>query len=178
MMKPVIVFFVMFFVVLFHPGTSVAAVVDSSSYGFTVRYEQTLPLTADTLFVIFHRDVDKWWDPDHTWSGNAANLSIEPFANGCFCEKLSNGGSVRHMNVIFSDPGKVLRMEGGLGPLQQFAVNGVMTLEIKPDSTQTRVSLTYSLGGYIPGGAAKFAPLVDQVLGVQFKRFVGFNVEK
>jgi hypothetical protein len=82
------------------------------------------------------------------------------------------------MNVIYSDPGKTLRMEGALGPLQQYAVNGVMTLELKPDGTKTRVTLTYSMGGYIPGGAAKFAQLVDKVLGIQFNRFIRYISDK
>jgi hypothetical protein len=89
MVKLNTVFFILVFVTLLHPGTSRSEVVDSTSFGFTVRHEQILPLAAETLFVIFYRDIGKWWDPDHTWSGNTANLSIEPFANGCFCEKLS-----------------------------------------------------------------------------------------
>ena len=38
----------------------------------------------------------RWWDPAHTWSGEARNLRIEPRPGGCFCEDLPDGG-VRHM---------------------------------------------------------------------------------
>ena len=62
-------------------------------------------------------DVGLWWDSSHTFSGNAENLSIDDKAGGCFCENLENGGSVRHLEVVFVDPGKTLRMIGGLGPL-------------------------------------------------------------
>ncbi len=29
---------------------------------------------------------------------------------GCFCERLPNQGGVRHMEVVYLDPGKVLAM--------------------------------------------------------------------
>jgi hypothetical protein len=78
------------------------------------------------------------------------------------------------MDVIFIDPGKMLRMEGSLGPLQQFAVQGIMTMELTRKGDSTHVSLKYTVGGYIPGGAAKFAAAVDQVIGNQFTRFIRF----
>ena len=47
-----------------------------------------------------------WWDPSHTWSGSAKNLTFEPKAGGCFCEKLADGGSVQHGRVIYRPAGK------------------------------------------------------------------------
>jgi len=35
---------------------------------------------------------------------------------------------------------------------------------------KTELSLTYALGGYLPGGADKLAPVVDGVLGQQVGR--------
>ena len=75
----------------------------------------------------------RWWDPAHTWSGSARNLKLEPKAGGCFCEKLADGGSVQHGRVIFAQPGKLLRLEGALGPLQDMAVTGVLSFNLAPD---------------------------------------------
>ena len=41
----------------------------------------------------------------------------------------------------------------------------------------TEVTMTYSAGGYRPGGLESMAPLVDSVLGVQLGRLKSF-VEK
>ncbi len=152
-------------------ATASAAVVDSTSSGFTIRHEQRISGDKEILFNQFYQDIGEWWDPSHTWSGKASNLSIQPWPGGCFCEELDNGGQIRHLAVIYVDPGKVFRMEGGLGPLQQFAVNGVLTLELTSEGESVKATLTYSVGGYIPGGVAKFAAAVDRVLGEQFRRF-------
>jgi hypothetical protein len=66
-------------------------------------------------------------------------------------------------------------MSGGLGPLQQFPVNGILTLNIKesPDGSSI-VNLSYTVGGFIPGGLAKLAGAVDQVMGIQFERFMKY----
>lgn len=63
-----------------------------------------------------------WWDPKHTWSGSSRNLTLDPRAGGCFCEKLADGGSIQHGRVIFAQPGKLLRLDAPLGPLQDMAV--------------------------------------------------------
>lgn len=63
-------------------------------------------------------EVHAWWDAANSYSGDAANFYLEPRALGCFCEKLPGGGSIAHMQVVYVEPGAVLRMLGGLGPLQ------------------------------------------------------------
>ena len=45
-------------------------------------------------------DVGRWWNPEHSYSGVAANFSIDARAGGCFCERLKDG-SVAHMTVVF-----------------------------------------------------------------------------
>jgi hypothetical protein len=110
------------------------------------------------------------WDPAHTWSGSARNLKLEPRAGGCFCEKLPDGGSVQHGRVIFAQPGKQLRLEGALGPLQEMAVSGVLTFKLEPAGPGTRIKMTYRVAGTLTMESAKLAPLVDQVMGVQLGR--------
>jgi hypothetical protein len=155
-----------------------ATIVDSTQIGFTVKFEKSVLVDPKPLFNKFCKDIGKWWDPDHTWSGQAENLYIQEYIGGCFGERLTSGGYVSHLKVIYIDPGKMIRMEGGLGPLQQFAVNGIMTMEISKDGDKSKVTLTYTVGGYIPGGVSKLAAAVNQVLEMQLKRFTDFAVEK
>ena len=166
------------FISLFHKAESRAAIIDSTRVGFTIRHVDTLPSDTRVLYDIFCKEVDKWWDSGHTWSGDAANLYIQSYQGGCFGERWDNGRTVRHLNVIYTDPGKMIRMEGGLGPLQQFAVNGIMTLELKRVGAASVVSLSYTVGGYIPGGASGYAAMVDRVIGEQFKRYVEYAKKK
>lgn len=79
-------------------------------------------------------------------------------------------GSLAHARLIFVDKGKLLRMEGAFGPLQSMAVTGVMTFDLTPDGDKaTTVKMTYTVGGYAPGGLDKIAALVDGVLGQQLE---------
>lgn len=154
--------------------SAMATVTDSTSNSFTSRHEMSVKVSPGRVYHHFVNNVGQWWDSDHTYSGNARNLSIDPNAGGLFLEKLAGGGTVRHMEVVYADPGKLLRMEGGLGPLQQFPVNGVMTLTITDKQGETLITMTYTVGGYVTGGLAKLSGLVDQVMGRQFGRFIKF----
>ncbi|MEO8017897.1 MAG: SRPBCC domain-containing protein [Pseudomonadota bacterium] len=118
--------------------------------------------------------VSQWWDPKHTWSGSAKNLKLEPKAGGCFCEALAGGGSVQHGRVVFAQPGRQLRIDGALGPLQEMAVTGVLTFKMAPDGPGTRVTLTYRVAGALTMDSAKLAAGVDQVLRGQLDRLRTF----
>jgi uncharacterized protein YndB with AHSA1/START domain len=100
------------------PIWAAAEVVDSASNGFTVKTTLNIKAPPDDVYRRLVQNIGDWWNPDHTYSHNSHNLSIEEKPMGCFCEKLPNGGSVRHMEVVFLVPGKMLGMTGGLGPLQ------------------------------------------------------------
>jgi hypothetical protein len=124
-----------------------------------------------------------WWNPEHSWSGSVDGFYIDPQAGGCFCERMQEKGadgtaklrgSVEHMRVIFADPGKVLRMQGSLGPLQSEAMLGTLTVAMEPlkDGAGTRLSFSYVVGGYMRYKVADIAPAVDAVLGEQFQRMI------
>lgn len=120
-----------------------------------------------------------WWDGAHTYSGDAANLTIDPRASGCFCEALpalkdaaqgAQAGSVEHMRVIYAEPGRFLRMSGGLGPLQSEAVVGTLTMTLKAQDGTTRILWEYVVGGQMRYKAGQIASAVDQVLAQQIGR--------
>lgn len=150
---------------------ALSEVVSSGTGGFVVRHVVSVkasPAAAYQRFV----DIGSWWDPAHTYSRDGKNLSIKAEAGGCWCETLKDGGSVEHMRVVLAIPGKLLRFEGGLGPLQGMGASGAMTLQFEPADGQTRMTLSYTVVGYATGkDMLEIAPAVDGVLSAQLERF-------
>lgn len=155
-----------------------AEVVDATDAGFTLRNTATIAAAPADVYTKLVNDIGRWWDPEHTYSKNAGNLSLDARAGGLFLEKLENGGSVAHMTVVFAAPGKTLRMAGGMGPLQAFGLSGSMTWQLAPEGAGTRVELTYVVGGYNPGGLQAMAPVVDKVLAEQLLRLKAYAEKK
>lgn len=151
-------------------GAAHAETVDVSASGFLVTIRKEVKATPQQVFDAFGQ-VDKWWNGEHTYSGNAAHLSIGMSAGDCFCERW-NGGSVLHARVIYVRQGSTLRMQGSLGPLQDLAVNGVLTWATGTADGKTVIKFLYRVGGS-PGAALdKLAPSVDAVLDEQATRLV------
>jgi uncharacterized protein YndB with AHSA1/START domain len=162
------------------PVAEGARAVDVAPNGFFVRHDVTIDAPPSKVYDSLVRDVASWWNEQHTYSGDSRNLSIDARPGGCFCERLANGG-VEHMRVVQVRANDVLRMTGGLGPLQASGVSGSMTWKLSPAGSGTRLELTYSVGGYVPGGFAALAPAVDRVIGEQgerLKRFVETGTSK
>ena len=162
------------FLCLMLPGVVVAEVVDSAADGFSIRHSVEISADADDVYRTLTRGVGDWWHPDHTFTGDSGNLRIEARGGGCFCEKLGNGGEVAHLTVVYAEPGKLLRMSGGLGPLQPLAVSGSMAFTLTEADGITTVELTYIVGGYRPGGLEEWSRPVDGVLGAQLQRLERF----
>jgi hypothetical protein len=159
-----------------------AEVKAASDTGFNVIHIATVQATPDEIWKRLLAPKD-YWNKAHSWSGSSAGFYIDAQANGCFCElfqetdangKVKTVGSVEHMRVIFAQPGKVLRMQGALGPLQSEAVIGTLTVAMEPTKQDgaTRVSFSYVVGGYMRYKVAEIAPAVDKVLGEQFKNML------
>jgi uncharacterized protein YndB with AHSA1/START domain len=154
-----------------------ADVLEATAAGFELK--TTVPIAAPRarVYDALVNAVGRWWDPEHTYTADAKNLSIEPRTGGCFCERLPDQGGVQHAMVVLVIPGKTLRMVGGLGPLQQMGVHGSLTWDLADREGSTEATLSYSVGGYGKGGLQALAPLVDSVLGTQLRRLKSF-VEK
>jgi uncharacterized protein YndB with AHSA1/START domain len=115
-------------------------------------------------------ELPRWWSPAHTWSGDAANLRLEPRAGGCWCETWGEGNSVQHARVLSAMPGRLLLLQGNLGPLQDLPVTGVLKLETRAEDGQVRLIMSYRVAGPAELGLDKWAPVVDGVIGEQFRR--------
>lgn len=149
------------------PGA--AEVLDSGPTGFTARTIVSIAKPTTVVYDAFVGRVGEWWDASHTWSGQSTNLSIDARPGGCFCERLVGGG-VQHMAVLYADRGKMLRMSGGLGPLQGMAVTATLSVTLTEANGATTLEAVYAVGGYTKDGLAGFAAPVDQVLAGQFRR--------
>lgn len=154
-----------------------AEVVDADARGFTIRHSVTLPVARDVAWRSLVNDVSRWWNDDHTVSGDAANLYISAVPLGCFCERLGEDGGLVHLTVTFVNPGVMLRLTGGLGPLGLMGANGNLTFEfddVTGDDGVSSVTLHYAVGGYLADGLDAMAEPVDEVLGEQLERFAAF----
>lgn len=159
-----------------------AELVKQTDTGFAVQHSVTVSTDPEATFAML-RTPAKWWDKDHSWTGNAENLYMDSQAGGCFCELIPNEattesgvpqrslrGSVQHMQIVYVDPGRLLRLTGALGPLQSEAINGSLTFTLKPVKGGTRVVMDYVVGGFSRTGFGDIAPAVDTVMVAQLSR--------
>ena len=152
-----------------------AEVVSSSANGFHIRETVQMVVPTDRAYAAFAR-LPLWWNKDHTYSGDPANLNLALTAGGCFCERLKDGGGVEHMRISFIDPGKRIVMTGSLGPLLYEATSAVMGIQFERVAGGARVTMDYKAAGFAEGGADKLAPIVDRVLADQMARYRKFAV--
>ena len=142
-----------------------AAVKDQAASGFTLENSEWVPVAPDVAWRGL-AEVGRWWPKDHTWWGDASRLSLETRAGGCFCE-IDGARQAQHMTVVFAEPGKLLRLTGGLGPLQGMGLSGAMEWRLSEENGGTRITLWYRAGGYAPDDLRTLAPIVDRVQGQQ-----------
>lgn len=151
-----------------------AEVVDSAANGFSVRHTVVVERPRAYVYQMAVENVGEWWSDDHTFSGNAHRMFIDPRPLGCFCETLGDDAGVVHLVVTFVNPGVMLRLSGGLGPLGLMGVDGNMTWEFSDHEAGTTVTLHYAVGGYAAGGLDALAPAVDSVLAESLDRLKAY----
>lgn len=161
------------------PSLANAEVIDSGDNGFVLRDTALLDADAIDIWLALIKP-GNWWTDTHTWTGDSRNLSLTPQAGGCFCERIPEDieadritleGSVEHMRVIQAYPERVLRMRGGLGPLQSEPATGVLTIVISEVAEGVRVVWEYVVGGYMRYKSPIIAPAIDNVMKEQFASF-------
>ena len=143
-----------------------AEVAEAAPDHFVVGQTVTIAAPIERVWATL-RSPQKWWDKEHTYSGDSANLYLDSQATGCFCEKLPGKGSVEHGHIVYVEPPRALRLRTALGPLQREGVDGALTITLDSQSEGTKVTLAYVVGGFARAGLDKLAPKVDEVLAVQ-----------
>ena len=146
-----------------------AVVVGASSHGFELRHTIDVPVPPAQALAAFGR-IGAWWGKDHTYSGNAARLSLQLRPGGCWCEQLDNGGGIEHMRVAYVQPGERIVLTGGLGPLLYEGTSGAMDLQAKKTPAGSQLVITYRVAGFARGNGTEMALAVDGVLRTQPER--------
>lgn len=158
-----------------------ADVVTRSENGFVVRLasEVTAPPAEAWKTILTPA---QWWQSQHTFSGDAANLTLDPQVGGCFCEVLpppegapaaQKPGGVQHMRVVYIEPPRAMRLVGALGPLQSEALAATMTITVKPTDKGSRILFEYVVGGFMRYKVDEIAPAVDRMLTAQLSSLAG-----
>lgn len=147
-----------------------AELTQSGEHGFTVSHRLETPVAPKDVYRVITEHIDQWWNPDHSWSKEAANLRVRAEPGGCFCERLPDGGFVEHLHIIYLAPGQEIRFDGTLGPLQGMPVSGRMIWRIDPTESGSAITFTYMVFGHPEGGLTGIAPAVDGVIGEQLQR--------
>ena len=144
-----------------------------SPTGFMVTHRIEVKATPARVFEALGQ-IGRWWNVEHSYSGEGRNLSLDLQAGGCFCERWA-GGSVQHLQVVYVDRAKhAVRLLGGLGPLQGRAVHAVMGIDAAAAEGRTVLTLTYRVFGPSDVGLDQSAAPVDGVLGDAAKRLAAF----
>lgn len=77
-------------------------IISSSETHFVLRHEATSLLPPSTIWERLVQPAD-WWHPEHTYSGDAKNLSLDLQAGGLWREDWK-GHSVQHGRVLYVIP--------------------------------------------------------------------------
>ena len=169
MRKPALII-VIGLLVTFAATSSVSAdVLRAAPGGVTVRTTVDVAGTPDSVYDALTARIGEWWGAASTWSGNPRNLSIDARAGGCFCEKLSTGGTVQHMQVVWAERGSLLRLTGAPGQLQELAVIATLSWQLTKVDAGTRIQMTFSASGYLPAGFDQAAKAVDDAWAGQVR---------
>lgn len=149
---------------------ALAEVKQAAPVSFEIESTVTVAAPVDKAWDVL-RAPQRWWNPEHTYSGDAAKLYLDAQATGCFCERTADKGSVEHGHIVYVQPPRMLRMTSALGPLQAEAVTGTMTWKVDPgEGGNTTITMNYVVGGHMRQGGEAMAPLVDRVLTEQLTR--------
>jgi uncharacterized protein YndB with AHSA1/START domain len=154
------------------PLAAVAEVKQSADDGAFIEQRFQVSASPDVAWSALTHP-ERWWPSDHTWSGNATNMRLRAEAGACFCENWGEN-SVEHGRVIMAVPGKLLRISGALGPLQEMAVTGVLSIQLAAKDGGTEATVTYRLSGDVSQKLDAFISVVDKVVGQQFGSFASY----
>ena len=133
---------------------------EADDAGFVSSHEIEIAAPPGRVFDALTDEVAEWWDPAHSYSGDAANFGFDGVLGG-LVEDLGQGGYVIHMRLVFLRHPKTLVLTGGLGPLLRLGVAGSMSFDLEATEAGTKLSYRYTVNG------RNVAPLAEPVDRVQ-----------
>ena len=146
-----------------------AEVREAAPHGFQVGGEIVIDAPRNVVWDAMIQP-GRWWRDDHSWFGDASAMTLDLIPGGCWCEPGPGGAGAVHMTVSHVYPGESLRMAGALGPLQTIGAAGGMAWTLTDEGQGIRLTWSYTVGGFSPGGLETWAAPVDGVLTLQLNR--------
>jgi uncharacterized protein YndB with AHSA1/START domain len=155
-------------VALLAAGPAHAEVKQTWAAGFQLENRAVIAAAPDKVWAALGQ-IGRWWNAEHSYSGDGVNMTLSLTLGGCFCEALPKGGGVKHGEVVMVMPGQTLRLSAPLGPLQGEGVSAALTFTLKATADGgTEVTQTFNVGGARPeivGVAARIDGVVGEQLG-------------
>ncbi len=153
---------------LWPTADGIAEVVSSSETHFLLSHQAVSTLSPEAQWEkLIHPE--RWWHPDHTYSGKAENLSLDLRPGGLWAEHW-DGGSVSHGTVMYVSDGKVLRLNAPFGPLQQAGAYSVWTITVKAQGEGSMVVFDEVVSGPPTANLAQLATAVNGVKAEAIRR--------
>ncbi|MDP3802790.1 hypothetical protein [Brevundimonas sp.] len=146
-----------------------AEVVSRNADGFTLRYAVGVGIAPDDIPVAL-TDLPKWWDSAHTYSGSAANLSLDLAPGGCWCEKLADGTDFDHGRTVSVAADRIV-FEAPFGPLRGKATRAELSVTWPAANRGWTPTWTFVVEG--PGIGA-MADGVDAVMDAGYQRWLHY----
>lgn len=147
-----------------------AEVVTSSESGFELRHEATSLLEPYELWDILI-EPKVWWDGNHTYSGDAANLSLGGKKAGSYWREDWDGGSVIHGQVLTAMEDSKLVLSAPFGPLQGTGATCIWTITLSPaEGGGTLIRSRHVIAGAPGTGLEELAGPVDRVMSNGIER--------
>ncbi|MEO1661663.1 MAG: hypothetical protein AAFR51_11790 [Pseudomonadota bacterium] len=142
--------------------TAHSEIVTAAPDHFTLRLEAQSELTPSEIWARLVEPA-QWWQADHTYSGNADNLSLDPQAGGLWREDW-DGRSVWHGTVLQAHPEESLVLSAPFGPLQGRAVTSIWTITLsETEAGGTQIVFDHVTNGTTASDLDTLATAVDYV---------------
>lgn len=151
------------------PLAAGAEVKVASADAMLIEHRFTIAAPAEKAWeTLVHPEL--YWPADHTWSGKRESLSLATIAGGCFCERWHDS-SAEHGHVVMAVPRSRLTLDAALGPFLEMAISGILSIKLQEKDGSTTAVVSYRVSGDAEHKLDQLAPIVDQVLGLQFGNF-------
>lgn len=148
---------------------AMAEVVSRTADSFTLRYAVDAEIAPEDIPGALS-DLPKWWDSAHTYSGSAANLSLDLTPGGCWCEKLADGTDFDHGRTASVTPDSFV-FDAPFGPLRGKTTKAILTVTWPRANRGWTPTWTMVVEG---PGVGSMADGVDAVMGAGYGRWLHY----
>ncbi|RZJ03885.1 MAG: hypothetical protein EON89_10080 [Brevundimonas sp.] len=146
-----------------------AEVVARTADSFTLRFAVGAEIAPEDIAPALAA-LPKWWDSAHTYSGSAANLSLDLTPGGCWCEKLADGTDFDHGRTVSVTPDSFV-FNAPFGPLRGKTTKAELTVTWPGANHGWTPTWTMIVEG---SGIGAMADSVDAVMGAGYQRWLHY----